>query len=111
MARVVSIVQLELKPGVTDDQVRALAVDIVRDYKIPGVINPRIAKADRGDRDGKYVFIWEFESVETRARYWPEWGRSSAEWKRNTAGAPAAIAERFSSLFDASVTDYVVLGE
>ena len=110
MANVVSIVDLELKPGFSDDQIRELAADTVRDFKVAGVIHPRLARADRGDRDGKYVFVWEFDSVETRNRYWPG-GKASDEWRQKIEGAPAAILERYSRMFAISFTDYVVLGE
>lgn len=110
MAPVVGIVTLELNPGVTDAQVRELAADTVREFKVSGVVDARLAKADRGDRDGKYVFVWEFESVETRNRYWPG-GKASDEWRQKIEGAPAAILERYSRMFAISFTDYVVLGE
>ena len=112
MARVVGIVNLELKPGFTDDQAQELAADTVRDMKIVGVSDARLARADRGERNGKYVYFWEFESEATRDRYFPDPGGDwSDEWNQAIAGAPAALLDRYFAMFDMTFTDYVVLGE
>ena len=111
MAKVVGIVPVDLKPGITDDQVQELAADFVRRFKVPGIIQARLAKADRGDRTGKYVFMWEFESVEVRDRYFPTLGVTSDAWQQNLAGAPAELVDRFFTLFTGEITDYVVLGD
>ena len=111
MAKVVGIVALELNPGFTDEQVRELATDTIREFRVPGVVNARLGQGIRGDRQGNYALIWEFESVETMERYFPMPSTPSDEWERKTAGAPAAILERYFTLFTMSYTDYVVLGE
>ena len=111
MAKVVGILPVDLKPGITDDQVQELAADFVRRFKVPGIIYARLAKADRGERADKYMFMWEFESVEVRDRYFPTPGVASDAWQQNIAGAPAELVDRFFTLFTAEFTDYVVLGE
>src|SRR4051794_20816835 len=87
MAKVVGIVALELNPGFTDERVRELATDTIREFRVPGVVSARLGQGIRGDRHGNYVLIWEFESVETMERYFPMPSKPSDAWERNTAGA------------------------
>ncbi len=70
MAKVIGIHRLELKPGVTEEQVQALATQITREMQIPGG-TVTLGQGDRGERAGQYVMIIEIDSVETRDRYFP----------------------------------------
>lgn len=42
-------------------------------------MKPRLLKGDRGDGIGKYLFVNEFDSVETRDRFFPAMGTQNAE--------------------------------
>jgi hypothetical protein len=41
MAKVVGIVALELNPGFTDEQVRELATDTIREFRVPSTHRQR----------------------------------------------------------------------
>ena len=114
MAKVIGIHRLELKPGVTEDQVQAVVEQIAGKFKVPGSTT-MIGKGDRGERVGQYVLIVEVESVETRDRYFPDpGGEASAEWQQHTA-AYGPIFAQFETVFtnfpDPLFTDYVIIGE
>ena len=71
MARIVSIHQVELKPGVTEaeftEAVRAMSDADQLEGPNGWVISA--AKSDRGTQVGSYAILFEVESVETRNRW------------------------------------------
>ena len=112
MAKVLGVFYMERKPETTDADVEAFAAQLARDFKVPGVQGVRSAIGDRGQRTGKYLFMWEFDSVATRDRYFPvAGGAASDEWQRLTAAYPW-WGEKTAALFteDFTFTDYVVIG-
>ena len=112
MAKVIGIHQLELKPGVTDEQAQAMAARMTRELTVPG-ITTRMAKGDRGPRAGQYLMVFEIDSVERRDRYFPLSGEQSPEWNQHAAPI-AALVEQIEAVFvfpDPNFTDYVVVGD
>ena len=108
MGKVFGIHEIELKPGVTEADLRQHLRDST--FSIPG-LTTYVAKGDRGARTDKYVAIIEFESAELRARYFPSTGEPSEEWNRLVAPFVPVI-ERFTQLTtwpDPNFTDYHVL--
>ena len=71
MARIVSIHQVELKPGVTEAEfahaVRAMSD--VDQLEGPNGFVISAAKSDRGTQVASYAILFEVESVETRDRW------------------------------------------
>ncbi len=56
-----------------------------------------LLKGNRGARQGQYVILTEFESVELRDRYFPSMGEASEEWQRLAAPFTAEL-EQISTL-------------
>ena len=72
----------------------------------------RLLKGDRGDREGKYLVMFEVESVERRDELFPEAGpaarQMSGELMQWMSGAGPSLARwsEFATLFDTIYTDY-----
>ncbi|MEJ7652647.1 MAG: hypothetical protein WKH64_04495 [Chloroflexia bacterium] len=81
---------------------------------IPG-LTWRFLKGERGDRAGKYLVLWEVESVEMRDLYFPVAGEGGAEeferLEEELQPVPQRWAEMVASFSDPSFTDYLVLSE
>jgi hypothetical protein len=72
-----------------------------------------LLKGDRGDREGKYLWVIEVESVEARDRFFPAPGEISKE-AQQFFEAQAAVFEKwttFATDLDTIYTDYVVVGK
>ena len=75
--------------------------------------NAYLLKGDRGDREGKYLWMWEFESVKARDRLFPAPGEMSKE-ALQFLGDQAAVMEKwatFATVPDVISTDYVVVSK
>lgn len=113
MSKVYGIHIVELNAGVTpaeferfvlEEFLPALPLD-----RTPGV-TARLLRADRGDRIHQYLFMFEFDSVATRDRYFPEPQRISDELA--TLIAPLReLSATWTALSNRIKTDYVVIGE
>ena len=79
MAKVFSIHHLELKNAADAAQFEQVVIDEFE--KLPQWEGWQgwIAKGERGDEVGKYVMIWEIESLESRDRATPSLGVVTAE--------------------------------
>ena len=112
MAQVLGIHEIELKPGVAGEEFeRYFTQEVVPANQIPGV-QLRLLKGDRGERAGRYAVLFEVESVELRARYWPQHGVETEEVQQYTGELEAVLArwEQLASGIDDNFTDYVVVG-
>jgi hypothetical protein len=115
MPRVFGIHEIELRPGVKgEDFERFVVEEALPAQPLPGV-QTHVLKGDRGDREGKYLVMFEFESVEHRDRLFPTPGQMSEEAQRlleqgramwdkwdTLAAGPSATSDS---------TDYVKLGQ
>jgi hypothetical protein len=107
MAKVFGIHEITLQSGVTPDQFeQAIAAALSQWPQFEG-FKISVAKGDRGVRSGKYIFVYEIESVEARNRYFPAPGMLSEEAQRASERA-APVFEKLSALCSSSFTDYVV---
>ena len=70
-----------------------------------------LVKGDRGDREGKYLWMIEFESVEVRDRLFPSPGEVSKEAQQafEALAAPFEKWATFATPVDSVSTDYVVV--
>ena len=72
----------------------------------------RLLKGDRGDREGKYLFMIEFASVERRNQLFPEAGpaarQASDEFMQWMSAAGPAMAkwDEYATPIDVISTDY-----
>jgi len=86
---VISLREFELKRGVKPEEFEAFArkeLAHALSTEQPGT-RLRVLKGDRGDRKGRYILLWEFESVAARNECFPREGAGSSAtfkpaWKR-----------------------------
>jgi hypothetical protein len=79
-----------------EDFERFVLEDVNRGQLLPGVVT-HVVKGDRGDRDGKYLLMIEFESTELRDRYFPTPDQVSEEAQRHLESR-RAIMEKWATL-------------
>jgi len=114
MAKVFGIHEIELLPGVSEaDFERFVAQEFIPNMGVEGW-TAHLAKADRGERAGKYAIILEIESTAARDRYTPGNNEISEEGQRAFAGLAAAVEKwaTFSSTIPGQstvFTDYVLV--
>jgi hypothetical protein len=116
MAKVYRVHEYEVEPksGVTvEDYENFLTQQVLRTQMVPGV-KLYYFKGERGERTGKYLMVWEFESVERRDQLFPRMNQPSEEFQRRE-GEIANLRRQVETLIDYgpsySWTDYIKLGE
>ena len=120
MAKAYGVHDVQLKSGVSAEQLERFLREEWRPADIPGVRQSWL-KGDRGDRAGTYLRVFEFESKETRDRYFPTLMERSAEFERvreRSLNTPdqVRIRERLSALVEPrepgkGFTDWVTIAE
>jgi hypothetical protein len=72
MAKVISVHEYELKPGVLDADFERAIGDAVRGglLHLPGLVGHHFLKGLKGARRGSYAAIWIFESPEAWEKLW-----------------------------------------
>ena len=79
----------------------------------PEGMGVHLLKGDRGDREGRYLWVWEFESVEARDRLFPSVDDDEvSEEFQQFMEATAAVGEKSAAFAVGGdiYTDYVVVG-
>jgi hypothetical protein len=116
MAKVFSIHELALKPGVTAEEFEQFANE-VGNFGLPGW-KCYFVKGSRGARAGQYDVIMEFASVERRDQLYPTEGTMNEEVQQYMASAAGQdLLQRWGRLASGPgdradiYTDYEVLGE
>ncbi len=111
MAELLSIHQVELKPGTSEEFISVVYNEMAPFYaKLCWGV--RLLKGDRGERDGKYVMILDIPSPKDRDRWVPEPDVFSAEAEIlfETSGPVWEKLERLATqVFDPNFTDYVLV--
>jgi hypothetical protein len=115
MARLFGMHMIGLRPGVNAEDFERFVVDEVYPAgQLPG-LQGYLLKGERGDRDGKYLWVLEFDSGETRSRYFPAPDEPSEEFHAYWEST-RAVWDKWATL--ASVpgaptiyTDYVAVGK
>jgi hypothetical protein len=116
MAKVFGIHEIELQPGVEPDAYeRFFAEEVVPTVELPGW-KIHLLKGDRGVRTGKYLLLFEIESLEARDRYFPAPGDESAEFTQFFEQHPEAAAamdklQQLSPHGSENETDYIAVAE
>jgi hypothetical protein len=112
MAKVYSLHMIALKAGASGpDFERFFHEEVEPGPKLSGMAM-RLLKGDRGDRDGKYLLMFEIESIERRDQLFPEAGPAarqvSAEVMQWMGGAGPTLAKwaQYTTPFDTIYTDY-----
>ena len=117
MAKVFSIHEVELRPGVTAEEFERFLKTEYMSGALPMPIGWSVAylQGNRGIRAGKYVVLYEVASVEERDNFFPEAGTPSAkfhQYNQLRTTAQQALEEKMSTYVTASgesFTDYTVI--
>ena len=106
MAKVFGIHTIELRPGVQAEDLERFVIEECYPIRIEGV-ELCLARGDKGKREGKYVLVYEIESIEARDRFAGAPGGPAPEVSEEIE----QVAARLWELCTSSFTDYVVLGK
>ena len=120
MARVFGLHEIELHPGVQEEDFE----DFFAKEMATGPIFPgwriRLLKGDRGVREGKYLVLFEIESAEARDRFAPASDQSNEEtdqFLNKHRATLTPIFEKWSTFSSTDLgsnvnyTDYLVLND
>jgi hypothetical protein len=115
MAKVFGIHEIELRSGVTAEEFEQFYREEASQAATLEGWKGYLLKGDRGEREGKYVFLVEIESIEARDRYSPMPDETSEEAKRIVESS-ADVWEKWSRLAttprqDTMYTDYIVVSD
>lgn len=111
MSKIFGMYLISLLPGVKDENFEKFILEEVNPVSSFEDWKTYLLKGDRGDREGKYLWMIEFESVEARDRLFPSPGEQSKEVQQFLE-AQAAVFEKwatFATPVDIISTDYVVV--
>lgn len=109
MAKVFGIHTLELLPGVKGEDFEKFFLEAFAPLPQLEGWTSTLVKGDRGAGTGKYLVIYEIESVAARDRYFPSPDQPSEEAQRAMA-SQSAEWEKLATLATSSFSDYVVVG-
>ena len=114
MPRVFALHEVELPPGVTPDEYEKLFGKELASLPEFQGWKTHLLKGDRGERAGKFLILFDVESVEARDRYYPRPEEESEEVRQFAEQHPEATAvwEKYGAFLSKphSWTDYVVIG-
>ncbi len=107
MAKVFGIHPMEPLPGVKAEDFERFVIEEVLPVLAEGA-ETYLLKGDKGERVGKYVFLFAFDSVEARNQIWGPPGGPAREWSE----ADRELWAKYGTLATVSSwADYVVVGE
>ena len=115
MSKVYSFHMISLKAGARGPDFERYIQGVLESWtKLGGLsgMTMRLLKGDRGDREGKYLVMFEFESVERRNQLFPEAGpaarQGSAEFRQWMSAQGQALAkwDEYATPIDMIYTDY-----
>jgi hypothetical protein len=114
MPKVFGLHEIELRPDVDPEEYeRHFAEQAAMQPTLQGW-KAKLLRADRGPRAGKFLVLYEIESVEARNRYFPNEGQPSEEFTSFLDQHPevAAAWEKSTTLEAADIaTDYLLVAE
>ena len=117
MSKLFGMHMIALRPGVKAEDFEKFVAEESYSFPTPEGWKLYVLKGDRGDREGKYLVMNEFESVEARDRYYPAPGQPSEEYQQFMESHAAELQkvlekwETFATPLDTICTDYVVVGQ
>jgi hypothetical protein len=116
MSKVYGMHMITPLPGVTEEEFEQFFTEEY--YHLPKVEGWEfyLLKGDRGDREGKYLWLSEIESVETRERYVTASGLTAEGVKYVEQPAVKAVLEKWATIASPMgpigiFTDYIVVGK
>ena len=119
MTKLYGMHELELREGVRAEDFERFVAEELSGMLLREGQQIYVLKGDRGDRAGKYVFVFEYDSVESRDRDSPGHNSDSEElkqWLEDNYDRVGALFDKMSTFvkpeWDIGIryTDYVVVG-
>jgi hypothetical protein len=108
MAKVYAVHEVELRPGVSDEAFEHYVQHGSFFFSnVPGVVT-HLVKGECGGRIDKYMVLFEFDSVETRNRYWPPSDVATDEIQKRLVASEHELWEHWAPPYP--WTDYVECG-
>jgi len=106
MSKVFGMHTITLHPGVKAEEFERFVAE-----KVSPVLNAKLLKGDRGEREGKYLVMFEMASVEARDQLYPAPGEMSEEAQQFFATHAALVEkwETFATPLSVIYTDYVMV--
>jgi hypothetical protein len=115
LAPVVSVREFELKQGIKADDFEAFARREISEAETRGNLGLRmhVLRGERGERKGKYVLVWEFDSIAARDQCFPKEGAGSSAGFRETWSRIRVMLGKFGSYVreKGDYTDYVLISD
>jgi hypothetical protein len=104
---------IALKPGISPEAFETFIQDEFYALAPLAGTEVYVLRADRGDREGRYLAMLEFDSAETRNRHFPAPGELSEEVQRTYASWAGTLEKwaKFATPIDVISTDYKVIGK
>lgn len=113
MSKVFGMHMIALRPGVKAEDFEKFVIEEA--YPLLSLEGPKVylLKGDRGDREGKYLVMYEFERVEARDQLFPSPGEMSEEAQQFFEPLAPVFEkwETFATPLDTIYTDYIVVGK
>jgi hypothetical protein len=112
MSKVYGLHLIALKAGASGPDFERYFRQVVESGSKLSGLTMRLLKGDRGDREGKYLVMIEFDSVERRNQLFPEAGpgarQTSDEFMQwmSAAGPSLAKWDEYATPMDVISTDY-----
>ena len=112
MSKVYSFHMISLKAGASGRDFERYIQGVLESWTMLSGMTMRLLKGDRGDREGKYLVMFEFESVERRNQLFPEAGPAARQMSdefmqwMSAAGPAMAKWDEFATSTDVIYTDY-----
>jgi hypothetical protein len=112
MSKVYSLHMIALKAGASGQDFERFFSENIGSLPGPGGLTMRLLKGDRGDREGKYLLMFEVESVERRNQLFPEAGPAARQMSpevmqwMGAAGPTLGRWNEYTTPFDTIYTDY-----
>jgi hypothetical protein len=114
MPKVFGLHEIELRAGVTPEEYeRFFTKELAPLPELQGW-KSYLLKADRGERAGKFLLLFEIDSIEARDRYFPRPDEASEEVQQYLEQNPEAAAawKKDDAFRSADIsTDYIVVGD
>jgi hypothetical protein len=114
MPKVLGMHEIELRPGITPAEYEQFFTKELAPLPEFQGWKSYLLKADRGRRAGRFLQLFEIESVQARDRYFPRPGVESEEvgqYLEQNPEAAAAWAKDDAFIASRSSTDYIVISD
>jgi hypothetical protein len=114
MPKVFGLHEIELRPEADPAEYERYFAEAVATQPMLQGWTVKLLRGDRGPRTGKFLVLYEIESVEARDRYFPNEGQPSEEFTRFIDQHPerAAVWQKADAMEAAdAAADYLLVAE